>query len=103
MDELDEPIQIELRTEREVISLMLSLGVGAEVLLADGHVKGMAVCSNLQIRIAKSDPELLQEVLESYSAGGFLAGEGTMSNEAALAHLLDAEESDPEEVTRGSL
>lgn len=103
MDEFDEPIQFELRTEREVATLMYALGMGSADLLQTGNVQGMVALSNLQKRLASADPQLVEESLSEYGDGGVLTGEGEMSESAAVAGLVDDEEADPDEVIEGMI
>lgn len=103
MEEYDEPLTLELRTEREVTVLFFALGLGAGAMAQEGRIKGAAACSNLQVRAATGDQQRVADALEGYTDGGVLPGMGAMSNEAALARLVEEGETDPEEVTEGGL
>ncbi len=107
MEEFDEPVTLELRTEREVAVLMFSLGLGAGALLDSGMEQGAQALSNLQIRTAKADGQRVSQALNEYGDGGILtstaAGATEMSPDAAVSEMAEKEEVDPDEVTRGRL
>lgn len=103
MEQFDEPITIELRTEREVLVTMFGLGVGASQLEMTRNPAGARAALNIQIRIAKADTETVLESVSGYSNGVIVGSEGMMSVPAAIASLADEDEVDPDEFNEGSL
>lgn len=96
MNEFDEPIQFEIKTDREVATLMFALGIGSADLLSAGNVEGTVALSNLQKRLASADPQLVEQSLNEYGDGGVMSGEGVVSESAAVGALANEDEEDPD-------
>jgi len=103
MDEYDEPLTVELKTDRELAVFMFVTGLGAKTLQHDNRLAGAQAVSNLQIRLASADPDRLCSALSEYGTGGVMNGMGEMSTEAAISSLASEEETDPDEATNGML
>lgn len=100
MEEYDEPLILKLETPRELSAAFFAIGLGAAALHDEHRVKGAASLSNLQIRLATEYPKRVTDSLEGANMGGSMIGahDGAISNDLAIAELVDHDEVDPEEV-----
>lgn len=107
MEEYDEPLTVELRTDREVTAFIFATGLAAGVMEGNGLIGGAQALSNLQIRLASQDAKRVQDAIDQYSDEGLVGdvreGVGKMSTAAGIGSLADADERDPDEVTEGML
>jgi len=107
MEEYDEPLTLELRTEREVVMFMAALGTGAAFYSDFGMMRGAAALSNLQIRLASSDTQRVIDAIGQYSDSGVLGDNlgsmQEMSPEAAISRMVESGEQDPDKITEGGL
>lgn len=103
MDEYDDPVVLKLHTDREVAVLFMALGMGATLLLEQNRLAGAQAASNLQIRAAKADDKRVAGALSAYGEGGLMSGVGQMSPDAAISHLVETQEIDPDELTEGMI
>lgn len=107
MEEYDDPIEIELRTSREVLVFFYAAGIGATEMLAMGNIQGAQALSNLQIRLSNSDEMRVQEAIEEYGDMGIMFADGNMhegmSATAAVSQMAEQDEVDPDETVQGGL
>lgn len=107
MQEYDEPLTLELRTEREVTMFMAAVGTGAAFYSDVGMTKGAAALANLQIRLATEETDRVIGAINQYSDSGFLGGTlgggEEMSPEAAVSAMVEHGEEDPDKLTEGGL
>jgi len=111
MKEYDDPLTVELQTEREVAVYLQAVGMATPFFEDVGMVRGAAALSNLQIRLIDSHESEVIDALNEYDRGGGVLGTSDatdgmmqqMSTEAAVSQLAEQDELDPDSIGDGGL
>lgn len=111
MKEYDDPLTVELRTEREVVVFLQAVGMGTSFFEDIGMERGAAALSNLQIRLVDGYESEVLGALNEYDPGGGVLGatDATggamqeMSPEAAVSQMAEQDELDPDSLNDGGL